>query len=659
MPLQPPMLDDLKFDEIKRLALLRIPRYTPEWTDFNESDPGITLIELFAWLTEQMLYRMNQVPERNYLKFLQLLGMELRPAQPSVAYLTFQVTSGKKPDPIPQYAQFVAQPPGAPNELIFESKTGLDLIRLPLARVLVLDNGSFSDVTAANDTPGKYPIRPFGVVPQVGNALYLGFAPDLQNPLAPPDFPQDMRFHVFLPLASQAGQPDVCRQANERPAPPVRLVWEYLQKGNPPRWVRLQVNPDESNAFTREGGIQVQGPANDFVTSQQNNEDFLYWLRIRLDSGNYPAGHAPSIDFIRPNVVAAENLSTVKQEVVGTSRGTPDQEFALRRSPVVPETLQLIVRRAGELDEVWTRKSDFLASTPDAHDYTLNATKGEITFGDGHTGQIPVASSQIIAVTYRHGGGALGNVAPNMITAMKRQFGGVQSVCNERRATGGSDEQSMEDFRKAAPSILHHRNRAVSAEDFRELAAEAGGVASATAIALMHPDYPGVRVPGAVTVVVVPDVEDLPPKPSQEQLDRVCEYLESRRLLTTELFVRGPEYHAIKVQARVAANPYAPFDKVINQINEALNAYLHPLGRKPTGAPPAWKTGSGFANPLFPTSLYNVMLDVDDVRAVLALSVSVDGVKRDSLNEPVDVPAWGMVFGVPRHDIQVEPFKTA
>ena len=73
MPLQPPNLDDRTYDQLKRQAQLRIPRYTPQWTDFNESDPGMALVDLFAWLTETMLYRLNQVPNRNYIKFLQIL----------------------------------------------------------------------------------------------------------------------------------------------------------------------------------------------------------------------------------------------------------------------------------------------------------------------------------------------------------------------------------------------------------------------------------------------------------------------------------------------------------------------------------------------------------------------------------------------------------
>ena len=91
MPLEDhvPVLDDHTYDSLLAEMRSRISRYTPEWkpvwTDFNESDPGITMVQLFAWLSEMLLYRMNRVPELSYLKFLQLLGIELRAAEPARA----------------------------------------------------------------------------------------------------------------------------------------------------------------------------------------------------------------------------------------------------------------------------------------------------------------------------------------------------------------------------------------------------------------------------------------------------------------------------------------------------------------------------------------------------------------------------------------------
>src|SRR3954447_18029185 len=92
MPLQPPNLDDRRFADLFEEAKSLIPRYTPEWTDHNESDPGITFLQLDTWLHETILYRLNQLPERSYIKFLQLLGIELRPARPAQADITFKIS---------------------------------------------------------------------------------------------------------------------------------------------------------------------------------------------------------------------------------------------------------------------------------------------------------------------------------------------------------------------------------------------------------------------------------------------------------------------------------------------------------------------------------------------------------------------------------------
>src|SRR5262249_14234507 len=119
MPLEAPLLDTRTFEDLKRAALLRIPRYAPEWTDFNESDPGITIVELFAWLTEMMLYQINRVPDRNYIKLLQLLGLEVRQAIPARAHLTFTPAPGAAVRSVRPRARLSAQPSGNGDPLIF------------------------------------------------------------------------------------------------------------------------------------------------------------------------------------------------------------------------------------------------------------------------------------------------------------------------------------------------------------------------------------------------------------------------------------------------------------------------------------------------------------------------------------------------------------
>ena len=86
-------LDDRTFQDLVTECILRIPRYCPEWTNYNPSDPGITLIELFAWLTDQMMMRFNKVPRRNYIVFLEMLGVRLQPPAPAKTTLTFYLSA--------------------------------------------------------------------------------------------------------------------------------------------------------------------------------------------------------------------------------------------------------------------------------------------------------------------------------------------------------------------------------------------------------------------------------------------------------------------------------------------------------------------------------------------------------------------------------------
>src|SRR4030043_23427 len=96
MALPAPILDDRKFQDIVSEARSLIPRYCPEWTDHNLSDPGITFIELFAWMIDTLLYRVNRVPEKNYIKFLDLIGIKLLPAHPARADVTFRLSASQK-----------------------------------------------------------------------------------------------------------------------------------------------------------------------------------------------------------------------------------------------------------------------------------------------------------------------------------------------------------------------------------------------------------------------------------------------------------------------------------------------------------------------------------------------------------------------------------
>src|SRR4051794_2151596 len=83
MSFRPPRLDDRSYDDLVAELVARIPAHTPEWTNPRLGDPGRTVIELFAWLTDTLLYRANLIPERQRLAFLRLLGLPMKPAVPA------------------------------------------------------------------------------------------------------------------------------------------------------------------------------------------------------------------------------------------------------------------------------------------------------------------------------------------------------------------------------------------------------------------------------------------------------------------------------------------------------------------------------------------------------------------------------------------------
>jgi predicted phage baseplate assembly protein len=614
-----PILDDRTFEELYRDLRLRIPRYTKEWTNFNDSDPGITLLQLFAWLSEMMLVRINKIPRKNYIKFLRLLGTELRAAKPATAHLTFLTKANEVAEPVLERTQVSAQLPGGGQPIIFETTQALDLIQAPLSAVGVSDGGSLVNVTLANENPGTK-FRPLGWFAGLGSSLYLGFEA-LDPALNLDPFPEQMTFRVFLPPKDTAAEPQLV--GDIVPAAPVDLVWEFRARDGGD-WERLNLFVDETAVFTREGYIRLEGPRRIEPSKEPRlDKEARYWIRARLDNGKYPQNEGPEIDFIRPNTVLAENLTTARGQILGQSEGEPDATFELPFKPVQPFPLRISTEQNGNTEE-WIRVDDFLSSKVDDRHFVLSAAEGKIRFGDGKRGRIPEAGALVLADEFRYGGGARANQAgAGTIKNPQSVLTGVDKVTNERPAVGGADEQTIEELRREAPSIVKRRERAVTREDFASFAKETGGVKNAVAIANSHPDFPNVEVPGAVTVVIVPDTGDTPPIPSSDLIASVCKRLEPHRLITTEVYVKGPEYKEVRVEAFVEAKVNASFDSVSRNVKKALNKLLDPK---------EWE----FGEDLYPTEIFKTVLDADDdLVAVKNLNIYVDGRLQDGLGQVV------------------------
>jgi Baseplate J-like protein len=573
MPLTAPVIDDRNYDSIVSEARSLIPRYTPEWTDHNESDPGITLIELFAWMTEMLIYRLNQVPELNYVKFLQLLGIELTPAAPAHVDLTFSIapTAATPVVIVPLGTQVAVS--GASPPLVFETDRALNALRAPIVAVRVFDSFSYSSVEAQNADPAAT-YYPFGRNAREGSALLLGF--DATGP-----FPNDQ---IDLSVLVPEGDPDMgsysCDADLSPVPPPATVTWQFWHQHG--EWRPVDLVRDDTRAFTRSGRVEFNGAGPEMgKTDLGIGAGDLFWVRALLERSSYEL--APKLSAVLTNTVAATQAQTVHDEVVGSADGSVSQKLFLRNTPVVAGSLELQVDEGLGFGD-WQEVDDFFASGPkDAH-YTLNRTTGQITFGSGDNGRIPVAANNriggnIVARTYRYGGGKRGNVGAGKVTEIQATVPDVEKATNRLPAQLGADEETIEHAKLRAPEELQSKGRAVTAADFETIAKKTPGanVKRAKALPLFHPKFPDTSVPGVVTVIVVPETEAPNPLPNETTLQAVCACLNAARLLTCELYVAPPTYRKVRIEADVVVAPTFDLAAVKADIVQALSAYLNPL----------------------------------------------------------------------------------
>lgn len=610
-----PSIDDRRYQDLVEEMRVRVPRYAPEWTDLNDNEPGMAILQTYCWLVDQMIYRIGRVPEQNYLRFLELFGVTLLPATPATALVKFPIrpTASTNVVVVPERTQLSAEgADGSP--VIFETTRSTAILRGQLDAVQVADGGSFTAVELA---PAQ-PFRAFGVLATADSALLLGISDPAPLPAA------TITVTAWVQPAGQHGAVS-CANVGCADTSPATIVWESWAGSG---WHGLQVVRDETAGFTRTGAISLKLPPTGYLqptTAGVVTDQPRYWVRARIAVGGFAS--PPVLDGVAIDAIPVEQCETVYDEALGGSDARPDQQFTLSRQPVVPNSLTLAVDEGDDNGfREWNEVVDLYASGPNSLDYVLDPATATIRFGNGHQGAIPGAnvanrSGNIVAVSYRAGGGLTGNVGADQITALITNVTGVDTarVTNPFAAGGGRDAETLAEAKRRAPSALRAQHRAVTADDFESLAREAANVKRAKALPLTHPQFPGTRVPGVVSVIVVPDAAGAHPMPSAETMRAVCAHLDERRLITTEVFVQAPRYRRVSVDTEVVVDDLADLAVVEHDVAAALLRFLHPLigGEKGDGWP--------FGGTISYSQLDRQIFSVPGVRSVERLIITVDG----------------------------------
>lgn len=394
----------------------------------------------------------------------------------------------------------------------------------------------------------------------------------------------------------------------EAPEPP-RLTWQYW---NGTSFAKLAVQ-DDTQGFLTPGGIQFLPPA-DFAPSAAFGRE-RYWVRVSVDSGQYST--APRVSQLLLNTTVAVQSATVVSEILGSSNGGKDQVFRTTRAPVLegqqlevrePElpaaeeqaalqreegsdAISIIPDAAGRPREIWVRwheVPDFYGSGARDRHYVIDHLSGEVRFGSGLQGRIPApGASNVRLRPYRVGGGEAGNRAAGTVTQLKTSVPYVDKVINPAAATGGAEAETLDTLFERVPRTLRHRDRAVTPEDYEDVAKLATPeVARALAVPLrdLAADPVGLDpVYGTTSVVIVPRSGAAKPLPSLELLERVRRFLATRTPAGAGLAVVGPVYLRVEVRAEVAVRSLEEASAVETAVQERLAAFLHPLTGGPDG----------------------------------------------------------------------------
>ncbi|MDQ0821173.1 putative phage baseplate assembly protein [Arthrobacter sp. V4I6] len=581
-----PNLDDRRFQDLVDDAKRMVAHYCPEWTDHNVSDPGVTLIESFAFMVDQLFYRLNRVPDRLYVAFLELLGVTLHPPTAASVDLLMWL-SAPQPDTvvIPKGTEVSTRRTEDDEAVVFATTRELTVPPRRLDYVMTQGRGGVP-VPHSEALQGDGDFACFGTPPLPGEVLLLGL-----NDQAP-SCAVALRFECEV------------RGVGVNPRNPP-LVWEAWDGAG---WAACELDSDGTGGLNRPGDVVIHVPHTHAASLLGGVR--AGWLRCRVvdpTDGYPPYSASPTVrsaqGFTIGGSVPAVHAETITDEVIGMSEGVPGQSFELGRHPVVPGGEPFVVEIAsGSGWDAWTEVDSFAGCGAKDRVIAIDRTAGIVHFPpavrepDGslrHYGAVPPVGSPVRIPQYRTGGGPTGNVAARALSVLRSSIPFVNSVENRRAAQGGVAPETIEQAKLRGPLALRTRDRAITAEDYEQLAKRAApDIARVRCIPAGGPDEAG-----GVRVLVVPAAvpnrdrrltfEDL--VPDEETLSEVASYLDARRPVGTRVVVEPPYYRGVTVVAQLTARPRMSRETLKRDALRALYEYFDPISGGPDGG--GWPFG--------------------------------------------------------------------
>ena len=678
MTLNPIVLDDLTWEQMSTAIRGRIPAESAgTWTLHAPVDPGITVLELYAWLLEQRLYWLDQVPDTFVNAVLSLLGMpDRQPARAAATVLRFTAAAGPAVPTISAGTPFSCDP--------------LDQVGMTLTQDVTVLRVRGLNVTADPQTSGPLTVSSNGQDPGTVDARPMGglaLLPangkpgEAQITITMPD-PVPADAGRRLSLLAELGVPDRVYpswspDAVPDVASPTELTWQYVEGGAVTTFPAADVD-DGTAGLRRSGIIQIPIPDAWRTAAAADAADHVLIIGAQQCTFSSP----PRLLRLCVNAGAAAQQREVTGDPAGLAAQVrnwlplPGQHLDLP-APAAGRllTASLTLQETGGRSDRWQATTDFTMHGPDDPVFVIDRDAGALRFGDGRNGRIPVPDVSappeelLKKISWTIGGGADTNGGvtswqPTEPAGIATDPSGV-TVQNLVPVAGGRDPESAGQARVRVAATLAERHRAVTAPDYETIARQIPGVAVARAPARVgdHPQYPCTLVPGAVSVYVIPDTPREPgdferpdftarPVPDPGLFAAVSRQLDAGRLIGTELSVREPRYHGVRLRATLAGPPVDPVATRAT-LTTALFRYLDPITGGDDGN--GWPLGG----PLRPSALLRAAQNAV-VRGIQIVTVAIWVVSGQRWEACSDVAIAANELPVlDRLDLQVVPATLA
>lgn len=629
-------LDQITFEEMMEKAKNIIAGCYPEWTDFNYHDPGITLVELFAWLKEIQQYELNHVGENHRQKYLNLLGTDVLHRKGAKTYVSVGAIS-----PVRLFAGCRLEAPEVP----FETE---EMQTLPGGTLLYAFGWNGRKVSYLNQEQlalgHTLEFYPFGRDASEGTSLYLGFA-------------EPLPVGETLCLTCWAGgeQENPRNPADENTIPLAKMAYTFW---NGTVYQPLEILRDETFGFLFDGQLVFRVP--DEMKQREVDQETGYFLRIQLKQSQYEM--PPVLRFMDMNTIRVRQKETVaawleaekqsfeeqilsishglcaegrmqvffckeeryreveieeirqdtlnarvllkvkvpeeaflegcfyvlvsKQEewyqrhqILGIGRGFPNETYWLDEELLFLPDLELLVEEpeCPGIYQKWEKRRDFSYSGPEDRHYCVDNMNGKILFGDCIRGMAP--EGNILLVSYARVLGSGGNVKAHKICRFTDSHLKELSVTNPKDAAGGRDEESiLQAFERVRRMMTEPKNM-VTLQDYERMVKKTPGLRIESCKALAGTLEQNSRKEGQVIQIVVkPKSLEKRPKLKPAFVENIQNYLEPKRMLGVGIRILSPVYGKVSVYLEVTVHPQ--YQRAKEQICQAVEEYLIPFRKE-------------------------------------------------------------------------------